>query len=167
MLGSDIPFTFTQNADGLMVKPSGEVLPLAGIENASLSSRYRVLRISHTKGWMNDDDPGVTATGWKRYCNLNSGDYNNDLTVSERVGDVWSCSFEGKGFDIIAPKEQGAGSMEILIDGNSHSIVDLSTVGERLPQQVVCQVANLAPGKHTLSIINRKGKVAVDALCFR
>lgn len=167
MLGSDIPFTFTQNADGLMVKPSGEVLPLAGIENASLSSRYRVLRISHTKGWMNDDDPGVTATGWKRYCNLNSGDYNNDLTVSERVGDVWSCSFEGKGFDIIAPKEQGAGSMEILIDGNSHSIVDLSTVGERLPQRVVCQVANLAPGKHTLSIINRKGKVAVDALCFR
>ena len=88
---------------------------------------------------------------------------NNDLTVSERVGDVWACSFEGRNIAVIAPKEPGAGSMEIFIDGNSQSIVDLSTVDVCLPQQVVFQMENLVLGKHTLSIVNRKGKVSVDA----
>ena len=58
LLGSDVPLTFVQDDQGLTVTPSGPVQPLAGITNQSLASACRVLRITHDKGWINDDDPG-------------------------------------------------------------------------------------------------------------
>ena len=53
-------------------------------ERAGFDSR--VLRITHDKGWINDDDPGATYPGWSRRCNLGTGDFNNDLTVSDKPG---------------------------------------------------------------------------------
>jgi hypothetical protein len=144
------------------------VLPLPGITNQSLASACRVLRITHDKGWFNDDDPGAVAPGWMRRCNLGAGDYNNDLTTSDTPGDVWSCSFTGSSVSVIAPKEAGAGKIEIQIDGQTRATADLSTRGPRLAQRAVCEVTGLAPGKHTISIINRgPGPVAVDALVVR
>jgi alpha-L-fucosidase len=165
MLGSDIEMTFVQDDRGLTVTPSGPVEPLSRIDNQSLASACRVLRIIHDKGWFNDDDPGVMAAGWIRHCNLDTGDFNNDLTTSDTPGDVWSCSFVGSGVKIIAPKEAGAGRIEIEIDGETRATVDLSTTGTRQVQQEVCGVTGLAPGKHTIDILNRgPGPVAVDAI---
>ncbi|HEX5399852.1 MAG TPA: alpha-L-fucosidase [Verrucomicrobiae bacterium] len=165
MLGSDVPMTFVQNDQGLTVTPGGPMPPLPGITNQLLASASRVLRITHDKGWFNDDDPGATYPGWMRRCNLSTGDYNNDLTISDTPGDVWSCSFTGGGVSVIAPKEQGAGKMEIQIDGQTRATADESTSGPRLAQQTVCELTGLAPGKHTIAIINRgPGPVAVDAL---
>jgi hypothetical protein len=144
------------------------VLPVAKISDHFLASGIRVLRITHDKGWFNDDDPGVVAPGWFRQCNLRTGDFNNDLTISDTPGDVWACSFTGKSISVIAPKEEGAGNIEIKIDGRSKAIVDLSLTGVRRAQQVVYEVSGLANGKHSVSIINRSnGKVAVDALIVR
>jgi alpha-L-fucosidase len=168
MPGSDVPLTFVQDDQGLTVTPGGPVLPLPGITNQSLASACRVLRITHDKGWFNDDDPGAVAPGWMRRCNLGAGDYNNDLTTSDTPGDVWSCSFTGSSVSVIAPKEAGAGKIEIQIDGQTRATADLSTCGPRLAQRAVCEVTGLAPGKHTISIINRgPGPVAVDALVVR
>jgi hypothetical protein len=125
----------------------------------------RVLRITHDKGWINDDDPGARYVGWMRRCNLGTGDFNNDLTTSDTPGDVWSCPFSGSSVSVIAPKEAGAGKIEVQVDGQTRATADLSTTGERQPQQTVCEVTGLAAGKHSISIINRgPGPVAVDAL---
>ena len=168
MLGSDVPLAFTQDNQGLTVTPGEAMQPLTGITNQSLASACRVLRITLDKAWFNDDDPGANYPGWKRRCNLGTGDYNNDLTTSDRPGDVWSCSFTGSGISVIAPKEPGAGKIEIQIDGQTRGMADLSTTGTRQAQQTVCEVSELASGKHTLAIINRgQGQVAVDALIVR
>jgi alpha-L-fucosidase len=165
LIGSDIPLSFVQNDQGLFVTFNRSVHQLPGISDQSLASKCRVLRIVHDKGWINDDDPTAVAPGWQRKCNLGTGDFNNDLTISNTPGDTWSCSFTGSSVAVIAPKEPGAGKIEVQIDGKTHSIADLSTTAARKPQQVVCKVTNLNQGKHSINIINRGiGPVAVDAL---
>lgn len=168
LLGSEVAMAFAQDDQGLTVTPGGELQPLPGITNPSLASACRVLRITHDKGWFNDDDPGATYAGWMRRCNLGAGDFNNDLTTSNTPGNVWSCSFTGSNVAVIAPKAPGAGKIEIQIDGQTRATVDLSTPGSRQAQQTVCEVAGLPPGKHSIAIIHRgPGPVAVDALIVR
>jgi Alpha-L-fucosidase/Alpha-L-fucosidase C-terminal domain len=116
LLGSEVALTFVQDEQGLTVTPGAVPPPLPGITNQLLASGCRVLRISHDKGWFNDDDPGVAATGWVRGCNLGTGDFNNDLTTSDTPGSVWSCSFAGTSVKVIAPKEPGAGKVEVQIE---------------------------------------------------
>jgi alpha-L-fucosidase len=168
LLGSDAALTFDQTEQGLTVTPGAPVQPLAGITNQSLASACRVLCITHDKGWFNDDDPGARYPGWIRRCNLGTGDFNNDLTISETPGDVWSCPFTGSNVSVIAPKQAGAGRIEIQIDGEVRATVDLSTASGRQAQQAVCAIAGLASGKHSINLVNRgPGPVAVDALVVR
>jgi hypothetical protein len=96
---------------------------------------------------------------------LGSGDFNNDLSMSDTPGDVWSCSFAGSGVTVIAPKERGAGTIEIRIDGQVRETADLSTTGPLLAQEKVWNISGLARVKHTIELVNRgPGPVAVDAL---
>jgi hypothetical protein len=168
LLGSTTAFTFSQTAQGLTVTPGGTVSALTGISNQTLASRTRVLRITHDKGWFNDDDPSAAAPGWLRKSNLGTGDYNNDLTTSTMTGGVWTATFSGTAVAIYAPKETGAGKIEVVVDGQSRGMADLSTTGARQPQQLVLDVTGLAAGTHALSIVNRgPGAVAVDAIVPR
>jgi alpha-L-fucosidase len=165
MLGADLPLMFVQEDQGLTIKPGGSTQPLPGIDNQQLASGCRVLRVTHDKGWFNDDDPGAAAPGWLRRCNLNTGDFNNDLTTSDTPGDIWSCTVTGSSVKVIAPKEKGAGKIEIQIDGEIRATADLSTTGERQAQLAVCEVTGLTAGKHAVKIVNRgNGPVAVDAI---
>lgn len=165
LLGSDAALEFVQDDQGLTITPKGQVQPQGGITDQTLASRYRVLRIVHDKGWINDDDPGVVAIGWTRRCNLGTGDFNNDLSISDTPGDVWSCSFTGTSVAVIAPKEAGAGKIEVQIDGQSRVTIDLSTVGERMAQQKVGEITSLTAGSHVIRLITRgPGPVAVDAV---
>jgi alpha-L-fucosidase len=165
LLGSDVALKFVKDEQGLTITPSRAMQPLAGITNQALASACRILRITHDKGWINDDDPSTVAVGWVRRCNVGTGDFNNDLTTSDTPGDVWSCSFAGNNVSVIAPKEAGAGKIEIQIDGQTRATADLSTTGTRQAQQVVCEVTGLTSGKHTINIANRgSGPVAVDAI---
>ena len=105
-IATELPFT--QDEIGLNVTPPASVQAFPGINNSTLASSFRVLRITQDKGWTNDDDPGVTmAQGWFRHSNLNAGDFNNDLTTSETPGAIWSFTFTGTGVTLIAPKERG------------------------------------------------------------
>ena len=168
ILGSDVSVKFVQNEKGLTVLPEGSPQPLSNISNQSLAKGCRVLRITHDKGWFNDDDSGVKAAGWLRICNLGTGDFNNDLTTSVTPGDDWSCSFTGTSVSVIAPKEAGSGKIEIKIDGKSYATVDLSITGVRQAQQEVFNQSGLKFGKHTINVINiGSGPVAVDALMIQ
>ena len=167
MLGSNVPLKFVQDDRGLTVTLSGSVQPLPGITNETLASACRVLRISHDKSWINDDDLEVVAHGWIRHCNLGTGDYNNDLTISETPGDTWMCSLTGSTVSVVAPKNGGR-KIEVQIDGKSRATADLSTTGVRQAQQRVCHVTGLTHGQHTIAIVNRgPGPVALDALIVR
>ncbi len=168
MLGSTVAMTFSQNGQGLTVTPSGTVAALSGISNQTVAAKMRVLRITHDKGWVNDDDPGSASPGWLRTCNLGTGDYNNDLTTSNTVGAVWTSTFTGSGVTVYAPKQSGSGKIEIQVDGQSQGMADLSTTGARQPQQAVSQLMGLTAGNHSISIVNRgPGAVAVDAIVAR
>ncbi len=168
LLGSNVPLTFTEDDQGLTITPQAPAQPLPGITNQSLATTTRVLRITHDKPWINDDDPGASAPNWTRRCNLNTGDFNNDLTFSDTPGDIWTTSFTGTAVSVIAPKEPGAGTIEIQIDGKNRALADLSTTGPRQAQQAVSELTGLPSGKHTISIIHRgTGPVAVDALVAR
>jgi len=168
MVGSTVAMTFSQNGTGLTVTPSGSVPALSGIADSQLASRIRVLRIAHDKAWFNDDDSGAVHTGWLRKANLGTGDYNNDLTTSTTTGDAWTAPFTGTGVSVYAPKESGAGKIEIQVDGQMKDTVDLSASGARQPQQMVSAVTGLTAGQHTISIINRgPGPVAVDAIAVK
>jgi hypothetical protein len=80
----------------------------------------------------------------------------------------WSSFFAGSSVRVIAPKEAGAGQIEVQIDGKTRATADLSTTGARQAQQQVCDVTGLDPGKHAIAIINRgPGPVAVDALVIQ
>jgi len=152
----------------LTVTPGGSVPALSNISDAQLASNIRVLRITHDKGWFNDDDSGASAPGWLRKVALTTGDYNKDLTSSTSVGSTWSTAFTGTSVAIYAPKESGAGAIEVQVDGQATGTADLSTAGTRQPQQLVSQVTGLSSGQHTLSIINRgPGPVAADAIVFK
>jgi alpha-L-fucosidase len=70
LLGSNIAIKFIQDDKGLSVLPGESVQPLHGISNPSLAQKCRVLRITHDKGWINDDDPGAIAFWMSWYCNL-------------------------------------------------------------------------------------------------
>ena len=165
ILGSDVALTFVQDDQGLTVTPNGSVEPMPGISDQQLASGYRVIRVTHDRGWINDDDPGTKAPGWLRRCNMGTGDFNNDLTTSNIPGDVWSCSFTGRSVTVIAPKEAGAGKIEVKIDGHTRAKVDLSTVEARKARQSVCMLHDLAPGRHVIDIVNLgDGPVAVDAI---
>ncbi|MEO8887520.1 MAG: alpha-L-fucosidase, partial [Mucilaginibacter sp.] len=164
--GAAIALPFIQNEQGLTVTPPSAVKALSSIDNTILASQYRVLRITQDKTWINDDDPGVImAQGWFRQANLNKGDFNNDLTISDTPGAIWKFQFTGKSLSVIAPKQTGGGKIEVLIDGKAGKVVDLSSGADRQSQQVVYHINKLAPGKHIVSIINRGGgPVAIDAL---
>ena len=73
----------------------------------------------------------------------------------------------GHGYDSRS-KGQGAGKIEVQIDGQTCATTDLSISGPRLAQQSVCEVTSLISGKHIIDIVNRgPGPVAVDALFVR
>lgn len=168
MLGADGPLPFVQDEQGLTVTPGVTIRPQSGITNEALASRVRVLRITHDRGWINDDDPGAAAPGWTRRSNLGTGDFNNDLSLSDTAGDAWSTPVTGTSIAIIAPKEAGAGRFEVHIDGHSRGMVDLSTTGARQAQVTVFEVTGLSAGTHVLRLVNRgSGPVAVDAIATR
>jgi len=165
LLGSTVAMTFSQSASGLTVTPGGSVSALTGISDSQLASKMRVLKITHDKGWINDDDSGVSSPGWLRKVALGTGDYNNDLTTSTTTGDTWTSTFTGTDVSVYAPKESGNGKIEIQIDGEIKATADLSASGARQAQQLVAEVSALTAGQHTISIVNRgPGSVAVDAI---
>jgi alpha-L-fucosidase len=167
VLGSTVATTFSQSATGLTVTPGGSVPALSGISDSGLA-KIHVLKITHDKGWFNDDDSGAAAPGWQRKVGLTTGDYNKDLTTSTTVGDTWTAKFTGTGVAVYAPKESGSGKIEIQIDGETKATVDLAASGARQAQQLVYEVGDLGAGEHTISIINRgPGQVAVDAIVVK
>ncbi|MBQ0104260.1 MAG: alpha-L-fucosidase [Prevotellaceae bacterium] len=158
--GQSIPFK--QSAEGLTIQIRTSVTQ--GITNQELAQGFKVLRITHDKAWFNDDDPGVRTYGWNRTTGKGEGDFNNDLSFSDQVGDRWSVPFSGKRISIIAPTGEYEGRMQVVTDGKVCGEVTFHKDTERKAQQVVFTSNKLKKGKHTIELINLEGTIAIDAL---
>ena len=74
-------------------------------------------------------------------------------------------AFAGKSVSVIVPREVGAGKVQVQIDGENRTLLDLSTTGTRLAKQIVYNVVGLTAGKHTIEIVNRvPGLVSMDVI---
>ena len=158
--GQSIPFK--QSAEGLTIQIRTSVTQ--GITNQELAQGFKVLRITHDKAWFNDDDPGVRTYGWNRTTGKGEGDFNNDLSFSDQVGDRWSVPFSRKRISIIAPTGEYEGRMQVVTDGKVCGEVTFHKDTERKAQQVVFTSNKLKKGKHTIELINLEGTIAIDAL---
>ena len=164
LVGSPVPLTFTQNDQGLTIAATAPLSAQPDIINATLAKGFHVVRITHDRPWVNDDDPGTANPGWQRICNLGTGDFNNDLTTSETAGDTFTYTTASTTITIIAPKEKGAGVLEVVVDGVSQGVFSLATDGPRQPRERICTIKDLPSGPdHTVTLINRGGRVSVDA----
>ena len=164
LVGANAPLSFVQEERGLTITPGASFPVRTQITDKKLASEFHVLRITHDRRWINDDDPGTCAIGWRRKANLGTGDYNNDLTISDKIGSAMTYVGKASTVAVVCPKEPGAGKIEVQVDGKSRGIYDLSTGRQRLPQQRICVINDLSPSsEHAITVINRAGTVAVDA----
>ncbi|EMI52868.1 Alpha-L-fucosidase [Rhodopirellula sallentina SM41] len=155
LLGSSSELEFTQSNESLAVDLPSE----SPHEIAS------VLKISHDKTWINDDDPGVRYRGWTHLVNRGLGEFNNDIYFSNARGDRCSYSFHGSGIDLVTNTNPEFGELMILIDGNLDRVVSLAQGDEIKRQHVVYSNRSLPAGDHVVEIVNVSNRrCEMDAL---
>ena len=166
LLGSDVEILFNQTDKGLAVSCSDTLPVTNGIQDVELARGFKVLKISHDKGWFNDDDPGVSTTGWTRECNRDMGDFNNDLYISTVQNEVWQATYTGRKVTLVAPTGPGLGTVRILIDGRDCGTVNLGTSDSYCPQQQVFRHRSWKR-THTIQVVCNAGTAAIDALIVK
>ena len=160
-------FRFKQTPEGLVIKVRRLGKNSSDIKDETLAASFKVLEISHTKGWFNDDDPGVSTIGWDRVCNLGQGDFNNDLYVTSTEGDVWETSFKGRKVTVLAPTGPEYGTMRIILDGMDCGAVNLQNGANLSHQQKVFSYRCKKRGDHRIQIVCYSGRAAIDALVIK
>jgi alpha-L-fucosidase len=121
-----------------------------------------VFKVTQDKVWINDDDPGVKYLGWAHECNLDKGEFNNDLHISEIFGALCQYRFMGSEIELIGTRDAGFGSMQVSIDGSKPVSVALSAASRQV-QAVLFKKTGLAKGPHTIRIVNNsENPVNVD-----
>jgi hypothetical protein len=160
-------FRFKQTPEGLVIKVRRLGKNSSDIKDETLAAGFKVLEISHTKGWFNDDDPGVSTIGWDRVCNLGQGDFNNDLYVTSTEGDVWETSFKGRKVTVLAPTGPEYGTMRIIVDGKDFGPVSLQNGDNPAHQQKDFSYRCKKRGEHRIQIVCDSGRAAIDALVIK
>jgi alpha-L-fucosidase len=123
-----------------------------------------VFKLTQDKVWINDDDPGVSYLGWAHECNLDKGEFNNDLLTSDIFGGICQYRFAGSEIQVIGTKDAGFGSMQVSIDGGAPQNVALDS-SSRQVQSVLFKKSGLSKGPHTIKIVNNgEGPVNLDGL---
>lgn len=146
VLETDANVPFEQTRDALVVELNGPC----------------VLKLEQDKNWINDDDRGVTYTGWYHLCNLDAGDYNNDGHFSEVEGEICIFNYIGTGIMCYARTGPAYGKAIISIDG--HKTAEVSLNGETTVQQRIYGINGLPYGEHTITITNAgEGMINIDA----
>ena len=108
---------------------------------------------------------GITYLCKRRHKrdNHEKQNYNNDLYITNRPGDVWQASYSGKKITLIAPTGKDWGEMKIAIDGQERGIVNLHQEDENQAQQQVFSFQSKR-GKHVIQVTSLSGTAAIDAL---
>jgi alpha-L-fucosidase len=126
--------------------------------------RAFVFKITQDKVWVNDDDPNVKYAGWEHTCNLEAGEFNNDLHSTKIPGAVCEYPFTGSGIELIGTKDANLGSIGVSIDGALQQTVSLANP-VRQTQTILFTKAGLSKGPHVIRVVN-KGEALVNIDAF-
>ena len=115
---------------------------------------------------VNDDDARIEYRGkWTAAPRRGFHDAGDDVHYTSTPGDSAEFPFDGTGIEYLAEKNSDHGKVEVHLDGKLRETVDLGLVNfPRLSQVVVFSVRDLAPGRHTVTIVHRgPGYAVLDA----
>jgi hypothetical protein len=124
-------------------------------------------------GWSasNDTAKAVTyaGTGWAYSSGRGYGDYGDDVHYSYAAGASATFSFTGSGVSWLAQRSDQTGPVEVYVDGVDKGAVTPVTAAAPYPtQQVDYSITGLAPGSHTLRLVNNTAALlVVDAFTAR
>ena len=90
------------------------------------------------------------------------GDYESDTHWTIDADAYFEYTFTGTGIDYITQKDSIMGDVDIYIDGEFQETVSCYDE-ELLVQQVVYGITGLAPGEHTIKVINKGYCAVLDA----
>ena len=83
------------------------------------------------------------------------------------MNDSLSYTYTGTAIEVICPKKEKYGNVDIYLDGHLEKSIDLSVVNlPRLSQVVVYNSKKLHKGKHTIKLVNTTDK-EVDFDAFK
>jgi hypothetical protein len=95
-----------------------------------------------------------------------SGDYQNDVHVTETNNDYFVYSFKGTGIDVITEKDATLGDIDVYVDNVFKQTVSTYN-STRLVQQTVYSVSGLSDSWHTIKAVKKSGSyMLVDKLSF-
>ena len=103
----------------------------------------------------NDTDARY-SDGWSYQAKRGYGDYMDDVHATSTPGRYCDFDFTGAGIEVLSEKYRDMGEVEVILDGASQGTVSLyQDPMPRLYQIPFYRNLSLAPGKHTLRVINR------------
>ncbi len=114
---------------------------------------------------VNDSGDGITYSGqWNYSKNRGAGDYSDDVHYAGTNGASVEYSFTGTGIEVIAPKDNCQGNVDIYLDGVFQKRINTYN-SAYLAQQVIYSANSLTPGTHTVKMVKVDGSwMQLDAL---
>ena len=114
--------------------------------------------------WANDDATGMQySAGWTD-DNNRPQEYNSDLHYTTGNGNYVQYTFTGSGVDWINEKAYDLGNVDVYIDGNLDSTVNIYSA-TRVHQQTIYSKRGLAGGSHTIKLVKKDAAyMSFDAL---
>jgi len=104
-----------------------------------------------------NDTAGILYTGdWTNEEEANA--FNGSLQKADNIGDAFELTFYGTGVKFTSQKNSDMGLVDVFIDGELDTTVDLSN-GSLLHRQEVYAKSGLVQELHTLRVVNKENKV--------
>ena len=163
LLGTPGQFYLDSAAGDLYYVPrEGENMNTADVE---LPVVQTLMSLSGTPGSLipvNDDDASISYEGtWRASTNRPNGDFYDDVHYTENNGDSASIQFTGTGINILSETSSAGGDIDVYVDGIFDRTVSAAVSGDPHPMQVLYFKNDMAPGRHTVKLVKKNGKLMV------
>jgi len=154
--------TVADNSDNLSSFPPAAQAIMAG---AGLEPAYAGLLTGRT---INDNARSLSYSGpgWGYSNRRGYGDFDDDVHYSYSAGASVQFAFNGSGVSWLAQRSDQTGPVEVYVDGvDEGTVTPVTNSSAPYPtQQVDYRIGGLAPGWHTLKIVNNSDRlVTIDA----
>ncbi len=138
-----------------------------GALGAAEPERSRIVLLDNTgpMSIVNDNASAFTYSGtWAYGTQRDAGDYQDDLHTTTQAGASITYAFTGTAVAYIGEKNLNESRVDVYVDGVLQATVDCHAAALQA-QQVLYGISGLAPGSHTIRLVNHDAALMVlDAL---
>lgn len=106
---------------------------------------------------------------WSQTVSNKYGDFGDTIASTSTIDNSATFAFTGTGVYVLSERSKDQGNVAVYLDGNTtpDKIVNSSTTGMRLAQQVIYSKTGLTLGPHRVKLVNIDGKIMrVDAFAL-